>query len=632
MCSKYSNKASRRLNFKTRGFTWPNLIFLIFVYFIVLSFHHSKSKAEMVSEKPPAKQRRRLERNPDLPETLSSIPAVQSLIRENNSQTKPKNRLKKECFFYETFTTLGLRAVEETSSRPLVKAFAVELAQNHRLLPIDTAVAKVLHSWGEAELILEGIDLISTLLQLQESVEKTSFERCFAERTITVALRLCVKSKEDEAAHLIRQLVNILPDDKFKRRIFSPLLEKAMVDEDPVYALETFELAVKRGIELWDKEYHAVLTTVEKCMNSGRISNEFALRLTERILDVMEKHHPVVGCLNGNILARILKGKEATISTSGECSTCQCTLSSFELSDTQRDELMLDLLEKLIKPKIEGKSEKEKPSATELETRNNIFETFKNHLNELDYDTLIDGANVGYYGLNSWYKQAKDALLQSRGINPSSVPLQEREEVPFPVDVSPKFSIIESMRKQAVNQHRKPLIVLHQRHLDNAIAGEQKEILDKWSNLRCVISSPVFLNDDYCWLYAALRKKNAFIISNDQMRDHRFTMLSPRCFIRWRQRHRLTFTALYHRPTACVSLNLKSPRPYSTWVQKAFCTVLNTGISPSKHHWHIPFMRQINIIDQASNTTTSSPSSVELAKNGDDECSSWICTFSGENK
>lgn len=45
-------------------------------------------------------------------------------------------------------------------------------------------------------------------------------------------------------------------------------------------------------------------------------------------------------------------------------------------------------------------------------------------------------------------------------------------------------------------------------------------------------------NDDWYWLYAAV-KFGAFVVSNDQMRDHNFQMLAPRHFFKWRERHQV---------------------------------------------------------------------------------------------
>jgi len=37
------------------------------------------------------------------------------------------------------------------------------------------------------------------------------------------------------------------------------------------------------------------------------------------------------------------------------------------------------------------------------------------------------------------------------------------------------------------------------------------------------------------------RHGRVFVVSNDQMRDHHFHMLAPQNFLKWRERHQVTF-------------------------------------------------------------------------------------------
>lgn len=626
-------------------------------------FERSASGTER--SEPPPSVKRRVEPLADIPLCVSDIEEIKTLIRKNNSVQKSRHRLRLHDFFSHAFLAVGgdvLNEKEEEKQKQLfyvLIAFTKELAEKHRFIPSNTAVSKILHSFSETSMIKEGVTLIQCLLSLKSKVSESAFGKCFEERTITVALRLCAKNNYIDQRKLMRELeeelLNLLPGDKFKRRLFAPLFERAMMEADVDRALEILEMAVKRSIELWDKDYNLLLITIEKCVSSSKISSNVAKEYADRILVVMVDHHPVVGAGNARILARLLGGKEASVSSLGKCEKCQAQLCSFHLSDEQREVLLTDLVQKLVQPKIEGKNEDVKPSIEETKDRWRCFDSFKEKLKSIDYDTVIDGANVGYYGLSSWYKEAKVAQLIANKVDPSSVPIYELEQIPFPVDVAPKFSIIESMRQCAVQHQRNPLIVLHQRHLDHALTsnGEQNRILSQWLSKKNVLASPPFLNDDLCWLYAALKKPHTFIISNDQMRDHHFTLLSPRFFIRWRQRHRITFKALFHRAAAQVVLSLMTPRPYSVWVQQAHTSKFfesdkkhfpgkdvqdakifssspesNTNHNKSENvHWHIPFVSSVEVLDQASNRVGSTEADVDLSKDGDDECSSWICTM-----
>lgn len=45
------------------------------------------------------------------------------------------------------------------------------------------------------------------------------------------------------------------------------------------------------------------------------------------------------------------------------------------------------------------------------------------------------------------------------------------------------------------------------------------------------------------WLHAALTSgKGTLVVTNDEMRDHHFQMLSPRSFLRWKDRHQVHFS------------------------------------------------------------------------------------------
>lgn len=55
-------------------------------------------------------------------------------------------------------------------------------------------------------------------------------------------------------------------------------------------------------------------------------------------------------------------------------------------------------------------------------------------------------------------------------------------------------------------------------------------------------------NDDWYWIYATVhqgRKKHAYVVTNDRMRDHRLAFLEPRPFLRWRNAHVSLFDLNY---------------------------------------------------------------------------------------
>jgi proteinaceous RNase P len=54
-----------------------------------------------------------------------------------------------------------------------------------------------------------------------------------------------------------------------------------------------------------------------------------------------------------------------------------------------------------------------------------------------------------------------------------------------------------------------------------------KAIVAAWNKEGILYQSPAGCNDDWFWLYAAVAMK-CKVVTNDEMRDHHFQMLSPR--------------------------------------------------------------------------------------------------------
>ena len=74
-----------------------------------------------------------------------------------------------------------------------------------------------------------------------------------------------------------------------------------------------------------------------------------------------------------------------------------------------------------------------------------------------------------------------------------------------------------------------------------------RDIKDEWTESGLLFQVPRGSNDDWFWLYAALKSGNDVkLVSNDQMRDHHFDMLAPRTFLLWRERHQVSGTCNCH--------------------------------------------------------------------------------------
>jgi len=80
----------------------------------------------------------------------------------------------------------------------------------------------------------------------------------------------------------------------------------------------------------------------------------------------------------------------------------------------------------------------------------------------------------------------------------------------------------------------------------------QQGVLDtyrqRWTRMGLLYEVQRGNNDDWYWLYAAVTvrasdgsQRSVRVVSNDQMRDHHFKMLAPENFLKWRERHQVTY-------------------------------------------------------------------------------------------
>lgn len=128
------------------------------------------------------------------------------------------------------------------------------------------------------------------------------------------------------------------------------------------------------------------------------------------------------------------------------------------------------------------------------------------------FNIVVDGANVGYYKQN--YAGA-----------------------PTHVD----YNQIDSLVRQLQGRGYRPLLILHARHVhEDKLPAQFAPIVNRWRQEKLLFITPSGWNDDWFWLYTAV-SLDCHIVTNDEMRDHHFQMLSPRWFCRWKERHQVHF-------------------------------------------------------------------------------------------
>jgi proteinaceous RNase P len=203
--------------------------------------------------------------------------------------------------------------------------------------------------------------------------------------------------------------------------------------------------------------------------------------------------------MRAELIRACLYYADATVSPEGKCSSCARTLPSIDVGDLLMQRLA-DQVQEL---------------ATSNDSRRAQWGRFVKWMGDCSrskYDIIIDGANVGYY--KKVYSRSSLADLQQ--IN----------------------WVVEHYEAQG----KRPLVIIHSRHLQ-ALSGANASILKTWRKKAIVYSVEPKNNDDWYWMWAAVRiGGRVLVLTNDEMRDHHFQMLSHRSFLRWKERHQVRFS------------------------------------------------------------------------------------------
>ncbi|RVW44276.1 Proteinaceous RNase P 3 [Vitis vinifera] len=188
------------------------------------------------------------------------------------------------------------------------------------------------------------------------------------------------------------------------------------------------------------------------------------------------------------------KGKwlvcRAKVDSSGQCGSCREQLATVDI-DRAETETFLESVAAM---------------AMEREVRSN-FREFQDWLDKhADYEAIVDGANIGLYQQNFANEQL-DAVVKE---------LYDR------------------------SQKKRPLVILHNKRFrklsENA---SNRKLLQEWLTQGVLYTTPNGSNDDWYWLYAAVKLK-CLLVTNDEMRDHIFELLGSSFFLKWKERHQMS--------------------------------------------------------------------------------------------
>ncbi|PKA64737.1 Proteinaceous RNase P 1, chloroplastic/mitochondrial [Apostasia shenzhenica] len=173
--------------------------------------------------------------------------------------------------------------------------------------------------------------------------------------------------------------------------------------------------------------------------------------------------------------------------------------------------------------------------------RNSSFDKFQKWLDYYGpFEAVIDAANVGLFNHRR-----------------------------FSVN---KVNAVANGMRQKLPSKKLPLVVVHNKRLTGGKMNEpvNQKLIEKWRNADALYATPTGSNDDWYWLYAAIKCK-CLIVTNDEMRDHVFQVLGNDFFPKWKERHQVHFSY------QDGSFQFHMPPPCSVVIQES-----------ERGHWHIP--------------------------------------------
>ncbi|EOY33488.1 Aceous RNase P 3 isoform 2 [Theobroma cacao] len=184
--------------------------------------------------------------------------------------------------------------------------------------------------------------------------------------------------------------------------------------------------------------------------------------------------------------------------------------------------------------------------AMEREVKAN-FREFQEWLEEnADYEAIVDGANIGLYQQN--FAEGGFSILQQLD------------------------AVIKEMYGRSGNKW--PLIILHNKRVRALLENPSyRKLVEEWMNNGVLYTTPHGSNDDWYWLYAAV-KLRCLLVTNDEMRDHIFELLGSSFFLKWKERHQ---QVRYTFPKGILKLQM--PPSYSVVIQES-----------EKGSWHVPIV------------------------------------------
>tara|TARA_B110001469_G_scaffold127782_1_gene150485 strand:- start:4275 stop:5696 length:1422 start_codon:yes stop_codon:yes gene_type:complete len=279
----------------------------------------------------------------------------------------------------------------------------------------------------------------------------------------------------------------MLNDIKIKRRTLAPILEMCQTVSDLTFCLSIYNISKIRDLELLDEDYMNILKVI------GEKKDIFN---TITVMDDMTRVHYIINQQCKLVLDTVFpKNTDICVNSEGNVeSEIDIPIKKIpEFSFTTKD---ITVFSDKIETHVGNIHPKKKK----------VLLVYKKFLNKniKNYDTVIDGANVGFF---------KQGANSGKVLN---------------------FRQISLFVDKAISLGRKVFLILHERHIRN-ISKSDSEILSYIKSKVIHFFSPQGMDDDMYWLYASIYNPKAKIITNDEMRNHIVNISVGDMFTEWKK-------------------------------------------------------------------------------------------------
>eukprot|EP00656_Telonema_subtile_P034965 TRINITY_DN3898_c0_g1_i1.p1 TRINITY_DN3898_c0_g1~~TRINITY_DN3898_c0_g1_i1.p1 ORF type:complete len:644 (-),score=183.28 TRINITY_DN3898_c0_g1_i1:170-2101(-) len=374
-----------------------------------------------------------------------------------------------------------------------------------------------LHMYNILLNVLSNAGLIEQFFVVFECFEETKMKPDTA--TIVALIKACAANRQTERAYkaLLEAESSAM---KLKLRCYSMVLKAFAENGEAQRAEEVFAKLVVAGFNATEEEYCTLIQV--------NMHNKQRTRVEELLIEMgdcaagelLESSIAMLEGWFGSAAAGEWTVARTTVDPHGRCSCNGGQLRSIE--PTEED------LAALVRAMF--------GLGSSMASHKKAFEKFDEYLKEHGpWDMVIDGANIGF--CNQSWDGGEFSMLQ-----------------------------VMDMTMHLVQQNKTVLLVLHQKHIDKALKSEDRAVRHACETIKPYLYVPLRgTNDDWYWLYAAAVGKS-MAITNDQMRDHNFQMLSPKHFLKWKERHQAFYNFVGpYRGTPKVYF----PAEYSACIQQA---------------------------------------------------------------